>query len=93
MPGKMGKDKDKLKEEARKLISNPKKSDRGGERKLLKKYEKAYGKYKEAANPMKIDVKRKNDLGAILRKKTPKIPGGRVIGPAKPKRPMVPGGR
>jgi hypothetical protein len=27
------------------------------------------------------------------KKKTPKIPGGRVVGPAKPKRPMVPGGR
>ncbi len=79
-PIKTGKGKDKLKEKARQIISNPKKSDRGDERKLLKKYEKSYGKLKSAGKLSRsIDAKWANTLGAILKKKPsePKRPGGR----------------
>ena len=55
-----------------------KKSDNGDEVKLLKKYEKAYGKYKGAAKLNKVDVKKKNTLGAYLKKTSqPKRTGGR----------------
>jgi hypothetical protein len=56
-----------------------KKSNDGDELKRRKEYEKAYANYKGAAKPMKVDVKRKNTLSALLKMKPtqPKRPGGR----------------
>ena len=56
-----------------------KKSNDGDERKRRKEYEKAYAKLKGAAKPMKIDVKRKNTLSALLKTKPaqPNRRGGR----------------
>jgi hypothetical protein len=56
-----------------------KKSNDGDARKRLKEYEKAYAKLKGAAKPMKIDVKMKNTLSALLKAKPaqPNRRGGR----------------
>jgi hypothetical protein len=55
-----------------------KKSDGGDELKRRKEYEKAYANYKVAAKPMKIDVKMKNTLSALIKKKpAPSRRGGR----------------
>ena len=56
-----------------------KKSDGGDELKRRKEYEKASANYKGAAKPMKVDVKRKNTLSALLKKKPvpPKARGAR----------------
>jgi hypothetical protein len=55
-----------------------KKSNDGDELKRRKEYEKAYAKLKGAAKPMKVDVKRKNTLSALLKKKpAPSRRGGR----------------